>query len=65
MAPEDGENTVPVDPSTTRPTGGMYTYYCNTGYESYDTMTVRCMTDGGWSHPPPKCTSKKQCYSES
>ena len=38
---------------------GTYTYSCLTGYETSDSLTTQCLSDGSWSlATPPACSSE-------
>ena len=55
--PPAGENT--EVPQNRIPFEGTYTYSCLTGYETSDSLTTQCLSDGSWSlATPPSCSSK-------
>ena len=52
--PANGVNTEPVIEAQTE-CGKNYTYYCKYGYETNNSTTATCQTDGSWSISPPTC----------
>ena len=58
---EDGENTESL-PNAILNCGQSYTYSCLPGYESNDTRTVVCTSEGSLSQSAPNCTSKFWTY---
>ena len=58
--PPKGSNTVTV-PQDNLLYEQMYNYSCLTGYETSDSLTTQCLSDGSWSlATPPTCNS--ECY---
>ena len=54
--PPAGDNT--VVPQNSVVFEGTYTYSCLTGYETRDSLTTQCLSDGSWSSPAPTCSSE-------
>ena len=56
--PPEGTNTVTV-PQDNLLYEQMYNYSCLTGYETSDSLTTQCLSDGSWSLAiPPSCSSE-------
>ena len=56
--PPEGTNTVAV-PQDNLLYEQMYNYSCLTGYETSDSLTTQCLSDGSWSlATSPICSSK-------
>ena len=56
--PPEGNNTVTV-PQDNLLYEQMYNYSCLTGYETSDSLTTQCLSDGSWSlTTPPTCSSE-------
>ena len=56
--PPEGTNTVTV-PQDNLLFEQMYNYSCLTGYETSDSLTTQCLSEGSWSLPsPPSCNSE-------
>ena len=56
--PPEGTNTVTV-PQDNLLFEQMYNYSCLTGYETSDSLTTQCLSDGSWSLTTlPTCSSE-------